>query len=379
MPASAERPATQALYSSLDALPTPCVLIDEDRVTANLASFQHCMDAAGVALRPHAKTHKTLQLADRQLANGAAGLAVAKPSEARVFANHGVAQIDVAFPVVGASGAGLVAELARATRIAVHTDSPTGVRALSRAAVEADSTIRVLLEVDGGLGRCGLAPDAVDAAAELCRLIERLPAVTFDGVATYVGMGTAEACREGPWAAGVREGKLITAFARELRSRGFSVERVIAGSTATGPGAASTAGLTEVRAGAYAFMDGAQLTHGTASADAVALTVLATVVSASPSGRVTFDAGSKTLSAAGPAIGDAYAIALGGNVRVTRLNEEHGIAELAPFAPPVPVGTRLRLIPSYASAVVGMADELVVVRGERVVDGWPVAARGCST
>lgn len=362
----------------VDRLPTPCVLVDLERLERNLADLQQQVVRHGVMLRPHAKSHKTPQIAERQLALGAAGLAVAKPSEARAFVERGMLDVDIAFPVAGRCAAEAVADLARSARIAVHADSVAGIQALSGAAMRAGSRVAVLVEVDGGLGRCGVPTNDVDAAVALARAIDDLPALELDGVVAYAGMGAGDARAAGRHAVGEREGALVVARAADLRAHGLAVRRVIAGSTATAAGVASVPGVTEVRAGAYPFMDGAQIDYGTVQRDRVALTVLATIVSRPAARRVTIDAGSKTLSATGPVALGAYALSLDGALRVTALNEEHGIAELVGSAT-ADIGTTVRLLPSYASAVVGLADHLVVVRDDRVVDVWLVAARGCCT
>lgn len=378
MPASPEVIDARIVPGPLNRLPTPCVLVDIDRLDRNLAEFQQQAATAGVTLRPHAKAHKTPQIAERQLALGAVGLAVAKPSEARVFVETGASDVDIAFPVAGHASARAVAELARSARIAVHGDSRAGLRMLSRAAVACDSTIRVLVEIDGGLGRCGVPADDVSAATALAWAVDELPGLELDGVVTYAGMAVAYPAHMGRFEAGEREGRLVVGQAEAMRAHGLAVRRVIAGSTATAAGAASVPGVTEVRAGAYPFMDGAQLSYGTVERDRVALTVLATIVSRPSARRATIDAGSKTLSAAGPAEYGAYAVSVDGTVRITGLNEEHGMAELAATAT-AEIGTTVRLVPSYASAVVGLADRLAIVRGDCLVDVWRVAARGCST
>lgn len=377
MPAALESIHTAVAGERLDRIPTPCVLVDLARLDDNLASFQRLIAEAGVGLRPHAKAHKTVEIGDRQLALGAVGLAAAKPSEARVFVEHGVTDIDIAFPVAGWRGAASVAQLARSARVAVHADSLAGLRALSSAATEGGCRLGVLLEIDSGLGRCGIPQDDSARAFDLATAVDQLPNIELDGVVAYAGMASAGAGEDARHEQGGREGRLVVSHADALRARGLEVRRVVAGSTATAQGAASIAGVTEVRAGAYAFMDGAQLGHGTAQPDEVALTVLATVVSHPSARRVTLDAGSKILSAAGPASLGAYATSLDGALRVTQLYEEHGVAEVT--GTPPAIGATVRLVPSYASSVVGLADRLVGVHGDRVSDIWPVAGRGCCT
>src|SRR4051812_7063596 len=182
MPATLESVDTALAGDIVERLPTPCVLVDVDRLDRNLAGFQERIAQAGVALRPHAKTHKAPAIADRQLALGAAGLAVAKPSEARVFVEHGVADVDVAYPVAGSRGVDAVVRPARRARVAVHADSLPAVRALSAAANEAGSRVHVLIEVDSGLARCGIPGDDSALAFDLATAVGSLPGLELDGV-----------------------------------------------------------------------------------------------------------------------------------------------------------------------------------------------------
>src|SRR4051812_10541549 len=133
MPATLESVDTALAGDIVERLPTPCVLVDVDRLDRNLAGFQERIAQAGVALRPHAKTHKAPAIADRQLALGAAGLAVAKPSEARVFVEHGVADIDIAYPVAGSRSVDSVVRLARPAPLPGPPRRPPPLRALPAA------------------------------------------------------------------------------------------------------------------------------------------------------------------------------------------------------------------------------------------------------
>ena len=377
--APAARSATNVVVrgTPVDAIPTPAVVVELDRFERNLRSFADAMADRGVAFRPHAKAHKSPATAARQLALGAVGLAVAKPSEAEVFWCAGCRNIAIAYPVVGREKCDRIARMAGEGRIAVNVDSEIAARDMSAAAVAAGSSIRVQIEIDTGLHRSGLAPDDLVSIERLSRLVADLPGLEFDGLTSYRGLGfDRQADRE---RAGIEEGQLMSRVAAELRTLGLEVNAVVAGSTATAAGVAAVDGITEVRAGVYPFMDGAQVTAGTATSDDVALWVVCTVVSLSDSGRVTVDGGSKTFSANGPAIDGAYAISKDGRVRLERLTEEHGVGRVVDDSVRVSVGERLTFMPSYASSVVGLADNLIVVNNGVAEEVWPVSARGAST
>jgi D-serine deaminase-like pyridoxal phosphate-dependent protein len=360
-------------------VPTPALVVDLDRLESNLRSFQAIVAAGGKRFRPHAKAHKTPELARRQLEAGAAGIAVAKTAEAEVFVAAGCRDIVVAYPVVGEEKWVRLARLAREARLAIDIDSEIGVRGLARAASAAGASIDVLIEIDGGLERSGLPPSDLDGIERLARLVGELPSLRLRGIATYRGKsfpGGADVSNED---AGREEARLVVGVARRLRERRIAVDEVVAGSTATGGAVATADGVTEVRAGAYVFFDGAQLAAGSATADDAALTVLATVVSVRPGGTVTVDAGSKTFGASKPPGGDMpFARALDVDAAVVRLDEEHGVVALGDGVE-VDVGDRLRFMPYHASAAVDHADELVGVRGGRAVEILRVEARGKRT
>src|SRR5207245_2133137 len=153
------------------------LVVDLDRLERNLRSFQTRTAAGGKRFRPHAKAHKTPELARRQLAAGAAGIAVAKTAEAEVFVAGGCRDVVVAYPVVGEEKWERLARLAREARLAVDVDSEVGVRGLAQAASAVDASIDVLIEIDGGLERSGLPPSDLDGIERLARLVEESPSL----------------------------------------------------------------------------------------------------------------------------------------------------------------------------------------------------------
>jgi D-serine deaminase-like pyridoxal phosphate-dependent protein/AcrR family transcriptional regulator len=353
-------------------VPTPHLAVDIDRLEANLRLFPRAL--GGVSFRPHAKSHKCLPIAIRQLAAGAVGICVAKAGEARVFWSAGIRDVVIAYPVTGRDKVQEIAEMARDGRVAVHVENEVAARELSRAAETVGASIGAQIEIDTGMGRSGVPVADRSRLLGLVELVDKLPGLEYQGISTYRGLSTEPDAAT----AGREEAELMAQLADALRAADFPPAVVAAGSTATAAVVASVGGVTEVRAGAYPFMDGAQVAAGTVPVDRVALTVVATVVSLSGAGRVTVDAGSKTFGVGGPGCSAVYASSADGRVIIDRLNEEHGVGRLVDGGV-VEVGDRIELIPTYASSAVGTTDAIVVLHRDEVREVWPVAARGGRT
>jgi D-serine deaminase-like pyridoxal phosphate-dependent protein len=360
---------------SVGALDTPALLVDLDRLERNIARWQDAADAAGVRLRPHIKTHKSLELAALQRDAGAHGIAVAKVGEAEVFARGGFDDIAIAYPVVGDTKCRRVAELATIARITVNVDSAVAAEALSAAAAAAGATVHVQIDLDSGFGRCGVPMDDEAAIEALARRIAGLPGLELDGVTTHRGLFFAGADRMTAAEAGREEGEIVAAAARRL-----GLEQATAGGSLSGMGVMAAAGVTEVRAGTYVFNDLMQVALGAVGKDDLALTVLATVVSVTGPDTATIDCGSKTFAGDTGVVGGA-GLALRGlaecverDAVVERMTEEHGLVRS--FDGPLAVGDRLSFVPVHACTCVNLSERLNAVRGGEVVDVWPVDARG---
>jgi D-serine deaminase-like pyridoxal phosphate-dependent protein len=274
--------------SSLEVVDTPAVIVDVDRLEANIARWAAFAREAGVRLRPHAKTHKCVEIARMQMAAGAVGLSLAKIGEAEVMARAGVPDIFLAYEVIGGPKLPRLMQLARQARIRLGVDSADGARALAQAAVECGVTLDVLLEVDTGLGRCGVAPG--EPLLALAREVAGLKRLRVVGIFTYRGY------RPDPAAAGREEGEIMVREAERLRASGVPAEEVSVGSTPTARSAGRVPGVTEIRPGTYVFNDAMQVRWGSATAEDCALTVLTRVVSRPSRDVAILDAGSKTLT-----------------------------------------------------------------------------------
>lgn len=365
--------------TSMDRVETPALLVDLDVMEANIHRWQAVADAAGVGFRPHIKTHKTPAIAARQLAAGAVGLVVAKVAEAEVFAAAGCRDLAVAYPVVGPAKWQRLAALARTCAITVNVGSEVAARGLSAAAVAAGSGLRVHLDIDTGLHRCGVPAEEAEA---LGRLVLGLPGLELDGITTFRTVVFPGAAGRSHEELGREEGVLMVELAECLRAAGLPIRTVAVGSTPTALAAATVPGVTEVRAGTYVFGDALMATWGAVAEEEIALTILCTVVSRPNPERATVDGGSKTFAgdiAPGMVAGLAgYGRMVGADAYIEGMTEEHGLVRLGPGVAPS-IGERLRFVPNHVCTAVNLADEIIGVRDGRVAAVWPVQARGKRT
>jgi D-serine deaminase-like pyridoxal phosphate-dependent protein len=357
----------------LDELPTPALLLDLDRLESNIRRMSAKAERLGVSLRPHIKTHKAIEIARLQREHGARGITVSTLHEARVFAEHGFDDITWAFPVI-------LGRIPEAVELSERVD--LGLLVDSGAAIDALEATRqplgVYLKIDCGYHRAGVSP-----AGELVhRLAERLiesSSLTFRGILTHAGHAYEAAGPAAVEAVARQERDVMVGLAERLRRTGLPVPIVSIGSTPTMSVVRSLAGIDEIRPGNYVFYDRSQVVYGSCSAADCALSVLTTVVSSQPGARYSVvDAGALALSkdpgaadAGPPSFGAVYVEPTGAEIDeslwLTGLSQEHGMLNA-----PLPVGTRIRVLPNHSCLTAAQFDEYQVVRGDRVVDRWAV-------
>jgi D-serine deaminase-like pyridoxal phosphate-dependent protein len=312
-----------------------------------------------------------VEIARKQLDAGAVGLTLAKIGEAEVMAAAGVPDIFLAYEVIGDPKLPRLLALARTTRIRVGVDSLEGAEALARAARDAGVVIDALLEVDTGLGRCGVQPGA--PLMDLAQHVARLRNLRIVGLFTYRGY------RADLEAAGREEGETMVREADRLRAAGIAIEEISVGSTPTGRSAGRVSGVTEIRPGTYVFNDATQVRWGSATPEECALTILARVISRPSRDVAVLDAGSKVLTAErGPfsSRGESYGIIRGyPDCQIDRLWEEHGRVQLTDEARRLRVGDLVEIVPTHVCPTVNLAERLVCVQQGRVIGTWAVAAR----
>jgi D-serine deaminase-like pyridoxal phosphate-dependent protein len=357
-----------------DNLETPSLLVDLDRMEANLDRGAAYAREHGIALRPHIKTHKSPLLGKMQLERGAVGLTCATPYEAEVMSEV-CDDLLVMYPPVGTRRATRLAELAHKGRLTVALDSIVAATDLSHAAVTTGSSINVLIELDAGMHRVGV--QTPDEAAALGVRVAELDGLEVSGIAFYPGHIRGPVAEHAAQQAAL--GDLIGQATRAFAKAGLSTDVVSAGSTPTFWTAHEVKGLNEMRPGTYIYNDRTTAEIGACSMDDCALTVLATVVSTAVPGQAVIDSGAKALGrepirgSAGEGFGCLFDDP---TVTVKSMSEEHGILDLSRSSRKLHVGERVRVIPNHVCIVVHLADVVYGIRDGAVELSWPVAARG---
>jgi D-serine deaminase-like pyridoxal phosphate-dependent protein len=321
------------------------------------------------SLRPHAKTHKCPEIARRQLEAGAIGITCAKVGEAEVMAGAGVRDILIANQVVGDRKIDRLTDLALTCDMMAAVDDPANVAALSQACQAKGVSLRILVEVDIGMKRCGVQPGA--PALDLARHVASSPSLQLAGLMGYEGHLVSIADPE-ERSLRVKQALVPLQQTRDLlEENGLSVDIVSGGGTGTYDISGAFPPMTEIEAGSYVFMDASYIK--VRPEFETALTILASVISRPAPERLVTDAGMKTIA---PDHGLPVAIGIPG-ASVRGLSEEHGLLELAdPQAVQVRPGDKVSLIPGHCCTTINLYDRLHVVQDGELVDVWPIAARG---
>lgn len=351
-----------------DDLETPALLLDIDALQSNIRMMADYLKNKPVKLRPHAKCHKTPIIAHMQVKAGAKGIAVAKLGEAEVMANSGINDVYIANQVVQTSKLERLAALNEYSTVSVAVDNPTVVETLSKIAVKKNVNVKVILEVDVGLNRCGVPPGK--AAADLAKKIVKSKGLIFEGVMGWEGHAAfvadlnkrKEECR--------RCYKKLIETVKEIKGKGIEVNTVAAGGTTSFSIAAEYPGINEINPGSYIFMslmhrlEGVPFKHS--------LSVLTTVVSRSAKDRAIIDGGVQTFSTfwSYPKPKDFEWI------EVKALHMEHGILKLKDPNIDLKVGDKIEFIPAYPDTTINLHDKFYIVRGNNVEATWKIGARG---
>ncbi|MEN5082546.1 D-TA family PLP-dependent enzyme [Bosea sp. TWI1241] len=342
---------------------TPAVVIDLDKVEANIARLQAACDAAGVANRPHIKTHKSPELARQQIAAGARGITCQKLGEAEIMADGGIDDILISYNLLGEQKLGRLGHLQRRVRVIATADNPVTIAGLPQAAEIAGRDLEVVVECDSGRKRAGV--ETPGEAVALAKMIAGSKGLSFAGFLMYPP--------EDGWEA--TQVFLDTANAG-LRDAGLEARIVSTGGSPNIPNIGKLKGATEHRAGTSIFNDRMQIAAGVAGIEDCALTVYATVVSRAGPERGILDSGSKTLTSDSGGL-DGHGLILEYPLaKIAKFAEEHGFLDLSGSNERPEVGEIVRIVPNHVCVVVNMVDKLVTVRGDRLVGELPVAARG---
>jgi D-serine deaminase-like pyridoxal phosphate-dependent protein len=360
-----------------DDLDTPALCIDLDAFEANVAAAVALCRKHQVAWRPHAKCHKSPDIARRLLDAGAIGLTCAKLGEAEVFAAAGVPDLLVANLVVGPRKVERLVELRRRADPIICLDHIDQATPISRAMDEAGLKVRAILEIDVGLHRVGVQPGK--PAVELARRVADLPGIELAGIMGYEGhLLLIEDQKEK--AAKIKAALgLLGETRRDFDKAGLPCPIVSCGGTGSLPFAVKQSGITEIQAGGVIFMD-AFYRHMCRIEDfQYALFLIATVISRPAPERAIIDAGRKTMNTeiTPPRVRlDDSMGGLRGDIEVTRLSAEHGELKLDAAAQALRIGDRLEFIPGYGDLTTVLHNKFYVLQNDRLVDIWPLAARG---
>lgn len=361
------------------AIETPGVVISLEAVESNITKMAEAIQKTGVQLRPHAKTHKLPQMAQRQLDAGAIGITVAKMAEAEVMAADGITDIFVAYPIVAMSKLERAVKLVQSgIRLIIGVDSLDGAQRVSQAAVKHGVQLEVRLEIESGLNRTGV--DAADAPA-LALQISKLDGVLLGGIFTYRGAMLSGAATMDLKAAGHEEGRIMVQTAEAISAAGVEIRDISVGSSPTALYAAEVEGITEVRPGTYIYQDVMQAAFGLCETGDCAGAVVATVVSRPTPTRIVIDGGSKTfatdvqpdkaplhLKGFGHIVGDPDAV-------FERMNEEHGVISVKADSS-YQVGDVIAIIPNHICSTINLHNFVYLQQADGTLVPTPVTARG---
>ena len=364
---------------------TPALLVEYPVLLSNVREMARRASGLGVGLWPHAKTHKTPQVAALQREHGAAGVTVATVAEGEAMVRHGAQDVLVAYPPVGAWRMEALVRLAARARLRVVVDDIAVLRAVEDACRRAGVSAGYLWEVDCGAGRLGTEPGGVTAGLVAQAGSSRW--MSFDGLMTFAGHVYHAGTPEEVAAIAADEAGAVLSTAADLAGRGIEARALSTGTTPTAHHMRQQRGITEARPGNYVFHDATQVALGVATQAQCALSVLATVIGRPGPRRIILDAGSKALAADRMTpLTPGFGIIPGHpGLTVDQLYEEHAIvASAEPTG--IGVGTRLRVVPNHACAVANLHREMHVVDGlpdgtadgtldgTVVADVWPVVA-----
>ncbi|KAL4929165.1 DSD1 family PLP-dependent enzyme [Aspergillus undulatus] len=365
---------TPRIGSPLSTLDTPSMLVDLDAMESNIEKLFSTLLPTGVTIRPHLKTTKSAALARRLVAAGATGCCVAKVSEAEAITAAGFdGSILITCEIVGEAKVARLVELFRRHRgIRIAADSEVGASAIEdalvEAAIEEDGVLDVLVDLDVGLHRTGVAPG--EPALALARHISTLPHLRLIGVQGYEGH--LQHLRD--WEERRRQCldcmRILTSTADALRSAGFNIEVVTTGGTGTAEFCATVPGVTELQPGSFIFMD-TDYRDAVGNFYANSLTILSTVISRQGERRVTIDAGLKSLTT-----DSGLAECKVPCYKHENLGDEHGSLSWEEGAPALSVGDRVEMIPSHIDPTINLHDFYYAHRKGVIEEIWKVDSRG---
>ncbi|MEO6052631.1 MAG: alanine racemase [Chthoniobacterales bacterium] len=344
----------QYVGRKIEELETPALVVDLERLENNLQLMTDYCREHDIALWPHTKTHKCIEIAELQIECGAAGLTVAKSEEAEIMAQSGAERILVGYPIYGVEKWTRLATLAGDLELSVAVDSIQTAEGLSAAAKKAGTTIDLLIDLDVGLNRTGVSTP--EAAAQLAAQAGELPGLQLRGLFFYPGH---------IWNPPEKQDAELKAVSAKIQEtlelfdkKGLRRDRVSGGSTPAAMTSHRIFGQTETRPGTYLFQDRNYWGLGLCREEDCALTVLTTVISTSVAGRAMLDAGSKTFSGdgwlSGNQLGSGWIKDRSPEWDFDMMSEEHGHVFLKEGAKAPVVGEKVQVIPNHVCPCVNL-------------------------
>ena len=356
----------------IDQIDTPALVLDLDAFERNMKLLQDAVSSAGVRLRPHAKSHKCPEIALRQIELGAVGICCQKVSEAAVFVDAGISDIFITNQVVGEKKVAHALDLAALARIGVLVDHEDQISAFARASAERRVSIDVYLEIDVGMGRCGVA--SIERAVAMAQQIATAPYLNFMGLQCYHGSAQHYRLPEERQQAIAAVCAKAAATKAAIEGVGIQVERISGAGTGSVMLESHSKLFNEVQAGSYILMDRDYATNQRDPSDLPfehALFVKTAVLSHPSANRAVVDAGLKASSVDSgmPVVWQRT------DAKYLKASDEHGVLELTPDST-LKLGDYVMLVPGHCDPTVNLYDELIAIRGNRVEAIWPIAARG---
>jgi D-serine deaminase-like pyridoxal phosphate-dependent protein len=350
--------------------------VDEEILHRNIATMAAFARSVGVNLRPHIKTHKTVQIARLQVAAGAIGVTCAKVGEAEVMVNEaGIHDVLLAYPTIGNPKIRRLKPLLKKARIVVAVDSIEAATMLSAAFADEDNLrLEVMLEVNTGQNRSGVMVG--DEAVEKALLIARMANLELVGIMTHEGQVNSAGPDEIERLA-IEAGMALVQTAERIREHGIPLPTVSVGSTPAATFTPTVSGITEMRPGTYVFNDNSVFKNGRIGPQDCAARFVATVVSRAAADRCVLDTGAKSLAMDPSRSHKGHGYVVGHpDVVISKLSEEHGVCELPAGEEGFNVGDRVEIIPNHICPTVNLMDEMLIARDGKIIDTWKVAARG---
>lgn len=371
------------------ALDTPAILVDLDRLEANIQAMAAMAAEAGLELRPHTKVHKGTYVSQLQMEAGALGVSISKVSEAAIYANAGITDITIVHPFYSDHKFTALKALLPRTQIRCVVDSLKGAEGLAQVGLAVGKNVPILLKIDTGINRFGVPPG--EPALRMARELVQIPGIELIGILNHES-AFQETSAKGVTRLAFECAAALLATAKLLRKEGIQIRDVATGASTTAQALCHYASLfpeiTEIHPGAYVFGDWMYVNGFAMTEDTCAVTILVTVVSTPTSNRICIDGGQKTFSAdplvfmaarAGgwgtwqPTFGSVKGHSA---IKITRLTEEIGILTLDGSNADFNIGDRLEIVPNHVSLAINLHNKIYGVRNGTIEHEIPVLCRG---